>query len=358
MTNDYSLTSILNVLLSWKRAILLSVISVGIIAAVLSMLKPDYYKAETVFYPANPSLADPSQLGYNASPMYVYGGSDDLDRLFSIVTSERMIRHLIDTFDLFQHYGQDSTTSKGRFKMEEMFRANYKAIKSKYGALILEVEDTDPQLAATIANHARIKAEEMVRQFIKNAQSRSLESYRHNIAEQTKVMVELQDSIRRLKSAYNLIQADYQQRVFSEELVSAIAAKSEAGTRAQYFSKFDSKQDSTIKYKAYESGYASKIATLQEKISQFNNKISILLSAEQTYSRASDQASIMRERERLMMAAYNTNFTAIHLVDAARVPEVKSRPKRAIIVLLAVLIAFVASVTGVLMIHSFRQRQA
>ena len=57
-------------------------------------------------------------------------------------------------------------------------------------------------------------------------------------------------------------------------MIQAIASKSEAASRAQYFSKYESKKDSTIKYKAFESGYASKIVVLQSKIAEFNNHIS------------------------------------------------------------------------------------
>ena len=356
MTNDYSLISILNVLMSWKRTILLTVVSVGVISAIFSFFQPNYYKAETVFYPASPTLADPGQLGYNTSPMYVYGGSDDLDRLFSIVTSEKMISYLIGKFNLYQHYGQDSTTRLGQFKMKELFKGNYKAVKSKYGALILSVEDKDPELAAKIANESRRRAEEVAQQFIKSAQLKSLESYRLNVKEQLSTMALLEDSIRVLKSKHNLIEANYQQRIFSDELVKAIASKSEAASRAQYFSKYESKKDSTIKYKAFESGYASKIVTLEARIKEFNDHISHLLAVEQAYSRASDQSSIVREKERLLKAAYDSPFTAIHLVDEAIVPEHKSRPKRSLIILLSMLISFVASVTGVLMIHSYRQR--
>lgn len=358
MTNDYSLISILQVLLSRKTTILLAVGIVGLLAAGISLMQPNYYKAETVFYPANPNLADPTQLGYNSSPMYMYGGSDDLDRLFSIVTSERMIEYLIHKFDLYKHYQQDSTTNEGKFKMKEAFKGNFKATKSKYGALVLAVEDKDPVMAAAIANEARNHTELKAQQFVKDAQAKSLESYRLNVKEQLATMAILEDSIRKLKSGYNLIEASYQQRAYSDELIQAQANKAEAGSRAQYFSKYESKKDSTIKYRAFESGYASKAGALQQKINEFNSKISLLKSVEQAYSRASDQASIIMEKERLLLASYNSPFTSLHLVDEARIPERKSRPKRSIIVLLAMLIAFAASVTGVLMIHSYRQRTA
>ena len=105
---------------------------------------------------------------------------------FSIVTSERMITYLIRKFDLYKHYDQDSTTREGQFKMKELFKGNYKAIKSKYGALILSVEDKT-RLAADIANKTRTRTEAIAQQFVKNTQLKSLESYRKNVEEQLKL---------------------------------------------------------------------------------------------------------------------------------------------------------------------------
>ncbi|MBK8701981.1 MAG: hypothetical protein IPN29_21395 [Saprospiraceae bacterium] len=297
MTQDYSMFSVLQVLKEWKRAIIISVLSVGALAAILSLFSPNYYKAETVFYAANPDLADPSQLGYNDSPTYMYGGSDDLDRLFSIISSDRMADHLIKKFQLFSHYEFDSTGNEGKFKMREAFKSNFKLSKSKYGALVLAVEDKDPEIAAKIANEARNYAEVLAQKFIKDAQRKALGSYRHNIQKQDSVMLVLADSIRRLKENYNLIEANYQQRAFADELIKAMANKAEAGSRAQYYSKYESKRDSSIKYRAYEAGYSSKVNELQQKLGRFNSKISELKTAEQAYSRATDQSSIIRERK-------------------------------------------------------------
>ena len=124
-----------------------------------------------------------------------------------------MITYLIRKFDLYKHYDQDSTTREGQFKMKELFKGNYKAIKSKYGALILSVEDKKPELAADIANEARTRTEAIAQQFVKTLNLspwKAIAKCRRAV----KIMAILEDSIRLLKSKHNLIEANYQQRVF------------------------------------------------------------------------------------------------------------------------------------------------
>ena len=116
MTNDYSLLSILNVLMSWKKPSFFTVVAVGLISAVFSLMQPNYYKAETVFTRLVQHWQTQPSWSLQQCSMYVYGGSDDLDRLFSIVTSERMITYLIRKFDLYKHYDQDSLPGKASLK--------------------------------------------------------------------------------------------------------------------------------------------------------------------------------------------------------------------------------------------------
>ena len=357
MTNEYSMFHLIKTLFQWKKAIAFSVLGIGILTAVITFLKPNYYKAETVFYSASPALADPSQLGYNEKISYTYGTPEDLNRLFSIVASDEMITYLITKFKLFDHYKIDSTSAKGKFRMREAFKSNYQVSKSKYDALVLSVEDTNPELAAQIANEARDHAALIAQLLVKKAQGFTLESYKSNLGHQKNYTTTLADSIRKMKEKYELIEANYQARVLADELVKAEANQAEAKARAQFYDKYESKRDSSIKYYAYASGYAKKAEELKAQLAIFNGNVSELKTIEQEYSRATDQWSIIKEKEKLLDAAFSSPFSAIHVVDVAMTPVNKSRPKRSIIILAAMLIAFLISVAGVLIIDSIKRNK-
>jgi LPS O-antigen subunit length determinant protein (WzzB/FepE family) len=60
------------------------------------------------------------------------------------------------------------------------------------------------------------------------------------------------------------------------------------------------------------------------------------------------------ERYNQIKAAYNTNIPAIHVIEPAQVPVVKSRPHRVVIVIAAVLAAFLFSILGVMLVEAYR----
>jgi capsule polysaccharide export protein KpsE/RkpR len=355
MANDTSLISIIAVLNKWKKAIFLSVATIGIITAIVLFLKPDYYKAETVFYAANPDLAEPSPLGYSDKRSYVFGTGEDLDRLFSIVTSEETIQYLIDKFNLYQHYGIDSTSQSGRHKMRLAFKDNYSVAKSKYDAIVLAVEDTNPKLAADIANHARDYSDSIAQKLFKNAQGLSMNTNKQNIINQEQIVNKLIDSIKRLKIQYQIIEPSYQARALSDEIVKAQGNLAEAKAKAMFYKNYESKRDSFIKFQANAAGYVDKINQLEKNHISFDKGVNELKRLEQEYGRASDQVSIMKEKDKLISASYLNKFVAVHVVDRAYVPDYKSRPKRAILILASMLIASLAAVSGALMLESFKK---
>ena len=69
---------------------------------------------------------------------------------------------------------------------------------------------------------------------------------------------------------------------------------------------------------------------------------------------ASIQLSEDKERYKQIQAAYNSDVSAIILVEKAQVPVVKSRPVRSLIVIGAVLIAFLFAVIGVLLLDNYK----
>jgi tyrosine-protein kinase Etk/Wzc len=357
MTNEYSMLNLIQTILRWKKHISFAVLGIGALSAIILLFKPNYYKAETTFYAASPFLADPSPLGYESSSNYIYGGSADLDRLFSIVSSDEMCMHLIKKFDLYKHYGIDSTSSKGRYEMFVSFRDNFKISKSKYDALVLSVEDTDPKTAADIANEARNKTDLMAQDLVKSAQKKTINSFYIAEKDQENRTVILSDAIKSIKNKYALIEPSFQGRALAEEIVKTQGALAESNAKAQYYSQYETKKDSTLKYRAMAAGHKSKLAQLQSSLAIFNKGVDELKALEQAHGRASDQHSIAVEKERLLSSSVNSEFTTIHVISKAYMPEHKSRPKRAIIVLASMLIALLASILGILVIHSINQQK-
>lgn len=355
---EYSLLHIFKEIYKWRRHIALATGLVGLITLGICLMLPNYYKATTTFYASNQSLANPSALGYEESNRFVFGNSEDMDRLFSILVSSEVSSYLIRKFDLYSVYGIDSTTAKGKNAMAFAFSENYKVIATKYEAIELSVEDTDPKRAADIANGARDFANDIFQRLIKSSQRNTLESMRKNLEIQEKIVTQLADSITAVKQKTSLIDPYFQSETYSEEAIKAEAQYADAKAKAAYYSKYESKKDSTIKYNAIAAGLQSRLSKIRSDLKVFYQYGPWLKKKEQEYSRAGDQLSIEKEKEKLLMATYNSSFPGLHVIDKAYPPMIKSRPKRTMIIIGAMFLAFTCAILGVLTIQSLKVQQS
>jgi capsule polysaccharide export protein KpsE/RkpR len=355
MTEEKSLISIIKTIYNWRKPIIIFVLLSILVCALIVFNKPDYYRSETSFYAANASLANPSSLGYTEDNTYIYGTSEDLDRIFSIVSSEEMIDHLIKKFDLHQHYHIDSTTNNGKHKMRLAFKYNYNVSKSKYEAVVLSVEDIDPKLAANIANYARERTDELAQNMTKKAQLKLLSTYEDISRKQESIAIKLSDSIKHLKKKFELIEPSYQAKALAEGYVDAAASLAESRAKVEFYKKYENKKDSLIKYQANTAGYNSKVEYLDKNLSDFNKGVNELKHIEQEFGRASDQLSIIKEKYKLLKSSYDSKFSAIHTIDEAKVADYKSRPKRLIILVAVAAISTILATVASLLIESFKK---
>jgi tyrosine-protein kinase Etk/Wzc len=355
MTETNSLFGIIQLIWRWKNQLIAAIILINLLVAVILFLKPNYYQSQTSFYAANPTLGNPTPLGYEDQRSYVYGSSEDLDRLQSIATSDEIIGDIIRKFNLYDHYRLDSMSATSRHNMRKAFKENYNVTKSKFDAIVIAVEDTDPAVAANIANYAREYTDKVAQEIIRHTQGDVLNTFNQNITEQQVTAKRLSDSLEMLKKKYDLIQVDFQAKAYTEEFVSAQSNLSESEAKANYFKNVVSIRDSFIRYQAATAGFKSKVALLSSKINNYNRGVSELKKLEAEYGRIIDQLSIMKEKEKLLNTINSSKFSALHVIDKARIADYKSRPKRSLLLITSLMLTSLLAVCTVLLIESTKR---
>lgn len=150
---------LLTVIYKWKwpigifcaLAILASVIFSG------PTFMPPHFESMAVFYPSNPAATDRTTLfGEDAGNRQInyFGTKNDVNRMLTIANSSGLMNHLIQKFDLVNHYKIDTTNEKYLFYVAREFRGNYDAIKTDRDAIQISILDTDPQVASDMTNAA------------------------------------------------------------------------------------------------------------------------------------------------------------------------------------------------------------
>ncbi len=365
MENKENLLGVLQTLFRWRKQIIRVCAVAAVVCLLIVLLMPNYYKSTTIFYAASPDLFKPEQVfGSSAKDMEYYGNSTDIDRILTIAQSNELVESLVKEFQLYQHYGIDSTNEKAPFRIRAAFLKLYEVTKTKHDAIEISVEDTDRQTAANMANAARNKINQMAQRLIKDSQAKLLQTFETNIEDKEKSLLLLGDSLIRVRQKYGIFD-----KTVGETLAASAAEAEGIVTRNRARLKVLEKEPSSPKIRdsisiirANTRGAEEQLASLTSDSSKanfslrrFNAGIATLDVLEKIHKEASSRLSYDQERYSQINAAYTANIPAIHLVEEARVPVVKSRPTRSLLVLATVCAAFFFSLIAVLLIESYQE---
>ena len=364
MAQHDNLIGVFQTIYRWRKTIrnICLITLVGSIG--FSLMLDNYFKATTIFYPASPELASPELIfGYTSQVTQYFGSDRDLDRLDEIANSNEVVDYMVRKFGLYQHYQIDSNSLKGQFKVRERFLNLYSAQKNKNDAIELSVEDTDPQLAATMTNAARDKVNEIAQHLIKNSQSKILATFEDNIQRKAADLELLGDSLRDLQEKYSIYSVTDQGEQLSTQLAKAESEIVRGKARLEVLENNPLIPRDTVEYiKANLRAYQRERQSLMTpepggdnvSLKRFNEglpKVSVL---SDLHFQARKQLSYDKERYNQIKAAYNTDIPALQVVEAAETPLLKSRPKRSVIVIASLLAAFLFSVLAVLIAETYR----
>ncbi len=347
----YSLIDVLKTVSREKKTIIITTLLAGVITAIISLIVPVYYQANTSFYAASPDLGKPNGLTSTDEERKVYGNDYDIDRLLSIAESEALYQFLIDSFDLYNHYDVDRSNPKSAYYLRLELKDNYKVLKTKLGAVQLSVEDEDPTIASKMANAARRKIDELSQSVMKKSQFSTLESMENGISLQEKLLHEISDSLKFYREKYNVINTRSQGEVFSKMITSS---KSKYQKYLAYLDQYKKigKRDSIKHYTVKTEASLKALEALQGEFLIFNEGSVKVHQLDDQYKRMSGQLSLDRQRRDLLKSAYANEFKAIHTIERASPPVIKSKPKRALMVISFSLIVFILSIAFVLIKHN------
>ncbi len=153
--DEINLLDYLIVLLKRKRLIIGITLGAAIITAIISLIIPPIYRAETTILPPQQSssslaMAMLSEMGGISE---IAGGALGLkspsDLYIGILKSRTIADRIIDRFDLMKLYKAEYREDARKKLVDDVFQATS---DKKSGIITISVEDKDPERAAQIAN--------------------------------------------------------------------------------------------------------------------------------------------------------------------------------------------------------------
>ncbi len=367
MSQRDSLLGIFSVIYRWKKWIINICLLALVGSIIATLLLKNYYESSTVFYPVNPRVSNPEMIfGTAGEVMDYFGGDQDLDRILELASGGELVDFMIQRFRLHEHYDIDSTSQKGRFFVREAFRSHYKAEKNKNDAVVITVEDTDPELAATMANEARLFIDRTAQRFIKESQAKILATFDLGIKRKMSELKIITDSLSRLQYQYNIYNPGTQGERLGYSLSIAESEITRSRAKLEILQNNPLVPQDTVEFikanlRAYERERESLVArtTTGDKLNlqKYNEASPTITVLSDLHFQARKQLSYDLERYNQILSTYNSKISLIHTVETAKVPYIKSRPKRSMLVVISVIGALLFSVIGALLFEAYKDME-
>jgi len=150
---------LLTILYRWKWHVAIFC-TLAVLAGVIfsgPKFMPPYFESYSVFYPSNPAATDRATLfGEDAGNRQInyFGTKSDVNRMLTIANSGGLMNHLVEKYNLAEHYDVDLSNPKAMFFVAREFKGNYEAIKTDRDAIQVSFLDKDPEMASNMTNDA------------------------------------------------------------------------------------------------------------------------------------------------------------------------------------------------------------
>lgn len=311
---DQDLTFVAPLIWRNKKKIVATTVGAMVLAAIFMIFCPNYYRAETIFYPVNSSLLRPVVDG-SESNLYYFGDDYDTDRLLSIGNSTKLAVDIVKSFNLADHYDMDTSLRKSRIRLIKKFKKHYTIEKTDYDGIRVSFEDVDPGVATSITNGIRNYIDQKTRNILDKSLDEIVISGRERLADKENRLIQLTEEIRDLQIRYNIYDTEAQAEALA-------TLQAERGNNRNIKSQISD----------YTEGVAlvRKLETEQEEL----NRI------------------VIWERNNLekVESSISRKQGTIHIIEEAITPDEKSRPHRLLFVLSTGIIAFFSIIFWVLIV--------
>ncbi|MBQ7489844.1 MAG: hypothetical protein IJT51_04925 [Bacteroidales bacterium] len=128
---------------------------VSFICSTPLFIKPKYQSTAIIYAPRTNSVAKIllNQENYNERlEVKAYGTEDETEQMMQILNARELKEIIINKFNLLVHYDIDTNSKYWNTKLYKTFDKNCQIKRTQYGAISISVMDTDPAMAADIAN--------------------------------------------------------------------------------------------------------------------------------------------------------------------------------------------------------------
>lgn len=337
-----------------------------IIAVVCSLMLPKIYSSTTLILPPQQdqglsSLMTGQMGGMNTLASSLLGGSSSGDLYVGILKSDAVKDMIIDRFNLMDAYKQ-----KYRLDMYEVLDSKVNiSLGKKDGIISITVEDKDPNRAAKIAN-AYVEDLKRLTASMNITGAGLNRNYYENSLQKAKIeLAKAEDSLKSFQLKNKVVDVPAQTQASIAGVANLKAQLAVQEVQLASLSRLFTDESQEVKSaNASISSLKRQIAGLESNTSSTSSipSMGAVPALGEQYLRLMREFKMQEAIVELLAKQYEiakineaNDVSAIQVIQSARVPDKKNKPKRTMIVISATLISFCSAVLLAFIFESFER---
>ncbi|MBT3364761.1 MAG: hypothetical protein HOE88_04705 [Flavobacteriales bacterium] len=321
---DIQSKQLITFLYRWRKPLVIIPLVAAVVAAVASMpvfIKP-LYTSTVVVFPAttnSPSKALLPQTSYQDQDFLEFGAEEQAEQFLQILHSDAIFDSISLRYNLMSHYDIDSSSRYKRYYLREEFNDKFSFKRTQFMSVEIAVQDVDPQLAADMANEVSDLADRSKSRIQRTRARIGLSIVNKEYSNLHQMILDMEEEmvVIRFKGVHDY---ENQSMVITEQLAMAIAASA----KQSVINELHGMLDTLAKYGSRYVSLRDELRLMKEEEVKMRTKLS----------------QVKMDATQVLPATFSVN--------RAVPSDKKSYPVRWLVLLLAAIASFVATLLSIL----------
>ncbi len=313
----------------YRKPVILVTIAGMVLSVVISLLIKPRFAGEVVLYPTASSSVSKTLISTEWTgnrDILSFGEEEETERLLQILQSDMIRNELVKKFDLYNHYKIKPDAKYRKTLLNNKLKKNVRFRKTEYMAVRIRVMDTDPVLAARMANEIASLLDSTITTLQKEKAQKAFLLVRDEYYSLGKEVERIKDSLLIL-GKLGIYDLTGQSLGINEAYAEAVRRNDQSAMK---------KMENQMKVLA---AHGAKYTALTERLQYLVQRLSNLRIK---YSEAKIDAE--------------QNLPNVYIINTAEVPDKKAAPKRSLIVMAGTLSAFLFAVILLMILEAFKRK--
>jgi capsular polysaccharide biosynthesis protein len=352
--------SVVEFLYKWRKPLLIVTLLAGIVSIIFTgptFIKPRF-KSTVVFYPATTNSISKALLNENAydrSDPLAFGEEAEAEQLIQILYSDDIQSFIIEKYDLMNHYDIKPNAKFKNTQLAKKFSDNIRFRRTEYSSVEIEVLDTDPEIAAGIANDIAALLDETKNKIQREQASKALNIVETQYQAKREFVNKLNDSLNFFR-ALGIFDYEVQIDHITDVYVQATsgAAESRAKLKVLRDKKISESDTGIVNNEARLAGYEASSGRLQQQLDLLGKFGGAYSSVKEQLEQENEELVKLRQRFDRAKVDVDEVLPVKFVVNSAKVAEKKTYPLRSIIVLLSTFGALLMSLLVLIAVEIYK----